>query len=290
MDWVFYSSLVFVFSVVYYLILKKLQIEKVDNKLNLVRLCLPAPPMYIIWILVGDMDFSIKWEHLLIIALSTYFFSYFSNIFSVQGMQVAPNPGYSLIIQKSYAIYTALASVVLFDSELSLKGLSAIILIILFSALIMINGRTKRKTDQSGWIIPSFLAFLGYGSAVLVSKYLLNEGVNAITRSFYVNVFITMLYLIDLFKARKMVAFNVLLSRKYLLALALIMGLANGLFNAFMQLGFNSAPNVGYVNVINTSSITVVTLLSAFIFKDELNFRKMIGMCGILFGLFLLLV
>ncbi|OGM20950.1 hypothetical protein A2771_04335 [Candidatus Woesebacteria bacterium RIFCSPHIGHO2_01_FULL_38_26b] len=59
-------------------------------------------------------------------------------------------------------------------------------------------------------------------------------------------------------------------------------------FNYFMQVGFNLAPNVGYVNAANASSISLLTLLSAYFFKDDLNKRKLIGIFGVTAGLMLL--
>ena len=61
-------------------------------------------------------------------------------------------------------------------------------------------------------------------------------------------------------------------------------------FNYFMQVGFNLAPNVGYVNAANASSISLLTLLSAYFFKDDLNNRKLIGIIGVTAGLILLFV
>ncbi len=68
----------------------------------------------------------------------------------------------------------------------------------------------------------------------------------------------------------------------------LLIGIFGASFNYFMQVGFNLAPNVGYVNATNAASISLLTLMSAFFFKDELTLKKMIGIVGVTAGLLLL--
>ena len=69
-----------------------------------------------------------------------------------------------------------------------------------------------------------------------------------------------------------------------------LIGILSAAFNYFMQLGFQLAPNIGYINAINASSIAGVTLFSALIFKDELTKRKFIGIIGVTLGLILLVM
>jgi uncharacterized membrane protein len=66
------------------------------------------------------------------------------------------------------------------------------------------------------------------------------------------------------------------------------MGITSTLFNLFMQIGYIYSPNPGYINAANASSISLLTLLSAYFFKDELNSRKVIGVIGVTAGLVLL--
>lgn len=68
----------------------------------------------------------------------------------------------------------------------------------------------------------------------------------------------------------------------------LLIGMFGASFNYFMQVGFNLAPNVGFVNAANAASISLLTLASAFFFKDELTVKKMIGVFGVTVGLLLL--
>ena len=65
-------------------------------------------------------------------------------------------------------------------------------------------------------------------------------------------------------------------------------GIFGASFNYYMQVGFNLTPNVGFVNATNAASISLLTLLSAFFFKDELTLKKMVGIAGVTVGLLLL--
>ena len=67
-------------------------------------------------------------------------------------------------------------------------------------------------------------------------------------------------------------------------------GLLSASFNYFMQVGFNTAPNIGYVNAVNAASIGAVSFFSALIFRDELTKQKMLGIIGVTLGLILLVI
>ena len=67
-------------------------------------------------------------------------------------------------------------------------------------------------------------------------------------------------------------------------------GISNGFFNLATQFAFKTSPNIGYVNIINTASITAITLLSTIFFKDKLTLEKIIGVIGVTLGLILLLL
>ena len=73
-----------------------------------------------------------------------------------------------------------------------------------------------------------------------------------------------------------------------------ILLITTGIFSALFNLGqfeaIKLAPNVGYVNAINAGSIAAVTLLAMLIFKDELTYKKGIGIIGVTIGLIHLLV
>jgi uncharacterized membrane protein len=72
--------------------------------------------------------------------------------------------------------------------------------------------------------------------------------------------------------------------------LYLIIGLLSFSFNYFQFEAIKTAPNIGYVNAINASSISAVTLFAALLFHDELTKRKLIGVIGVTFGLLIILL
>jgi uncharacterized membrane protein len=57
-----------------------------------------------------------------------------------------------------------------------------------------------------------------------------------------------------------------------------------------MIVGLDLAPNIGYVNAINASSISAVTVFSAILFKDDFSLKKFIGVLGVTAGLLLLIL
>jgi len=84
------------------------------------------------------------------------------------------------------------------------------VLIIAFSALILIDKKSQNRREQLNWIIPTFLAFFCFGSLALFSKWLLMRGVDPIVRAFYVNLFVSTMYAINLYRNRKSVDFGVI--------------------------------------------------------------------------------
>ncbi len=59
-------------------------------------------------------------------------------------------------------------------------------------------------------------------------------------------------------------------------------------FNGFMQAGYASSPNPGYINAVNAASIAALAPLSSIIFHDPLPWRKFAGVIGVAAGLLLL--
>ena len=51
-----------------------------------------------------------------------------------------------------------------------------------------------------------------------------------------------------------------------------------------------TAPNVGYTGAINASSNAVLTILSAFIFKEELKPIKFLYVIGVVIGIIILII
>lgn len=286
MNWIIASLLMFVSSVALYLCVRKSNTLKTPQQLNNLAMFLIPVIVYIALTVKTPTSFTLKPFEYLLILVQGIFFSYLGNVFSLKGIEYSPNPGYSLIISKSYVVFTAIASIFLFSAPLTIKSGIAIILIVLFSALITINKDKSRTTSNKLWLPYTMGAFFCWGFLALSSKYLLNMGVPILTRLILSMLVVTIL----IFGEIKLKKINVFQVNKPQVVTLLFMGIFGASFNYFMQVAFNLAPNVGYVNATNAASISLLTLMSALIFKDELTPKKMIGIFGVTAGLLLLLI
>jgi drug/metabolite transporter (DMT)-like permease len=274
----------FLSSVALYLCVRKSNALKTPQQLNNLVMFLIPVLVYITLTLKIPTNFTLKPFEYLLILIQGVFFSYLGNSFSLKGMEYSPNPGYSLIISKSYVVFTAIASIFIFSAPLTIKSVIAIALIVLFSALITIDKNKSRSTSNKLWFTYTMGAFFCWGFLALSSKYLLNVGVPILTRLILSMLVVTVLIFGEI-KYKKVEWKK--LSKDQLITLLLI-GIFCSSFNYFMQVGFDLAPNVGFVNATNAASISLLTLMSALFFKDELTIKKMIGIFGITTGLLLL--
>jgi len=274
----------FLSSVALYLFVRKSNDLKTPQQLNNLAMFLIPVIVYLLLSIQAGTRFTLKPFEYLLICIQGIFFSYLGNVFSLKGIKYSPNPGYSLIISKSYVVFTAIASIFIFSAPLTVKSVMAIILIVAFSALIMIDKKRNVSVSNRLWLPYTFGAFICWGMLALSSKYLLNLGVPILTRLSYSMIIVTILILGEI-KMKKVSITNI--TKPQFLTLAMI-GVFATCFNYFMQVGFNLAPNVGYVNATNAASISLLTLASAFLFKDDLSFKKLIGIAGVTVGLLIL--
>jgi drug/metabolite transporter (DMT)-like permease len=288
MNWITASFLMFVSSVALYLLVRKSSLEKIPTQLNNLAMFLVPLLVYIFMAYATHADMHVSWYQLLVIAILAIFFSYLGNNLSLKSISLAPNPGYSLVLSKSYVVFTTIAAIFLFGSELTLRSVVAITSIVCFSALIMVNkkrGETLTSDlKDTKWLILAIGAFFCWGMLALTTKYLLILGVSILARLIYSMIIVVLLIGVEI-RHQKIRVSNLGKSQWLLL---ISIGILAALFNYFMLLGIDLAPNIGYVNAINASSISLVTLFSYFLFNDELNKRKMIGIIGVTAGLILL--
>jgi drug/metabolite transporter (DMT)-like permease len=287
-NWIFFSALMFGFSVCTYVLTRKLQVAKVDNRIISYAVgALPLPALFIYNLLQGA-NFGVELGTFFMLACTGIFFSYLGNKLSIEATKDAPNPGYSLIIQKSYAPFTALVGVLLFNQVISLAGVMAIFIIIISAAQILIGSGPVKFSGSKGWIIRSFGAFFLFGVLSIVSKYIMGQNVTPYLLAFFNFFFAGIAFSIDYRKALQPSELKKL-SLVTIITL-LIIGTSNALFNIAMFTAIKQAPNIGYVNIINSSSITAITLLSALLFKDKLTLQKILGVVGVTCGLVLLFI
>jgi len=285
MNWIISSLIMFVSSVILYLLVRKSSLAKNPSQYN--NLAMFGIPLFafIFMGLITSQSFIITFRQFLIIVFASVFFGYFGNVFSLLSIEYAPNPGYSLLISKSYVVFTTLVAVLLFNSELTVKKSLAIFLIVLFSALIMLSQTILKKKVNKLWLPLSIGAFFCWGFLSLTSKYLFNQGVNLYVFLSYAYLFVTSCILIEIFK--KKISLKTVTNNPWLF---LLIGFSSIGFNLFQFLAIKIAPNIGYVNAINASSISAVTVFAALLFKDEFSPKKFIGVIGVTIGLFILLV
>lgn len=284
MNWIIASLLMFLSSVALYLAVRKSNALKTPQQLNNLSMFLVPVLVYLALTLRTPTSYALTPFQYALIFIQAIFFSYLGNKFSLKGIEYAPNPGYSLIISKSYVVFTAVASIFIFSAPLTIRTMIAIALIVVFSAIITIDKNKDRADSNTLWIPFTMGAFFCWGFLALSSKYLLNVGVPILTRLILSMVVTTALIVGEILY--KKVEWRKV-SKDQLLTLLLI-GILGASFNYFMQVAFNLAPNVGFVNAANAASISLLTLMSAFIFKDELTVKKMIGIVGVTSGLLLL--
>ncbi len=274
----------FVSSVALYLFVRKSNALKTPQQLNNLAMFLIPMLVYLALTLRLQTSFTISPLAYFLIIIQGFFFSYLGNVFSLKGIELAPNPGYSLIISKSYVIFTAIASVYIFSAPLTAKSMLAILLIVAFSTLVIFDNNKNRTSSNRLWLPYTIGAFFCWGFLALSSKYLLNIGVPILTRLILTMLVVTILILVEILIKRIQI-FQI--SKTQMVTLVVI-GILGSIFSYFMQVAFELAPNVGYVNATNAASISLLTLVSAFIFKDELTVRKMAGIVGVTGGLVLL--
>lgn len=286
MTWITYSFMMFLSSVALYLTVRKSSLIKTPVHLtNLAMFGIPLIAYSAIGI-INNTPIGVTWWQAVILLIAAIVFAYGGNKASLHAIDIAPNPGYSLVLSKSYVLFTTLVAVTLLGADLSARKALAILMIVGFSVLIMIDQRKAKKVNDNKWILLSFGAFFAWGMLSLSSKYLFNNGVDTMAFLIYLYALVTLCIIFtDKVKLNKI--HEIPVKAKLLL-------LATGIFSTLFNLGqfeaIKLAPNVGYVNAINASSISVVTVFAVLLFKDELTLKKAIGIFGVTAGLVLLLI
>lgn len=275
----------FLSSVALYLTVRKSSLLKIPYQYNnLAGFSIPLI-LFVIMGVITKQSFLIPLTQLLFIVIVAVFFSYLGNVFSLISIEHAPNPGYSLVISKSYVVFTAIVSVFLFNAELTFQKMIAIAIIVSFSALIMLSQKTKITNTKSKWLPLAIGSFFCWGLLSLSSKYLFNQGLNIFVFLSYTYLIVSICILIEMIV--KKISFNGIKNNVFIF---LFIGIFSTGFNLFQFLAIQSSPNIGYVNAINASSISVVTIFAILLFKDEFSKKKMLGVIGVTLGLLLLMI
>ena len=285
MSWVADALFLFVFSTARYLTVRWSSLKGQPVQFNNLAMFLVGVPVFGCLCLLTHASLALNPAQLLFLVFLGVCLSYLPNAASLKSIELAPNAGYSLIISKSYVVMTTFLAVPLFGAHLSVHALLAIMLIVGFSALILLNRSSSHKAKSRSWLPLAIAAFFGWGFLSLSAKYLFNHGLPTFTFLFYDYLIASICILVELQKNHaKQWQF-----RDHL-GTFLLIGVVSASSDIFNFQGVKIAPNVGYVNATNAASIGAVTIFSILIFKDEFSIRKLIGVLGVIGGLVLLFV
>lgn len=285
MNWIFDSIFVILGSTILYLGLRWSQKKEVSGVIQNASMFFgPAIALFFILLATGT-SFSYGTTNFVILAISSFALSYIPNTLSIMGIQKAPNSGYSLAISKSYAILPALASPFLFSTEIGVKEIVSIFLIVIFAVIISISSGKEGKQANKSWILYSMGAFFGWGFLALILFYLTNvQGENSILTTFYI------LIMASVFIATEMFFKNKGGKLKFDLLTFVIVSVGALIFNTSLINGYSVSPNPGYINAANTASISAISIFSWIIFKDKLSPLKLFSIIGIAVSVLILFI
>jgi len=288
MNWVFYNLIMFIASVGLYLAVRLASIRGVKSSFSNLAMFLVPLCIFLVIALKDPSQLHISTVHLLMIIGIAVFFAFTGNTTSLRAIERAPNPGYSLVLSKTYVVFTTIVALTIFGEEFNVRKLIAIGLIVVFAGSIMLSGSSSNENSDKGdrsWIALSLYSFFAWGMLSLSSKYLFSHGVSTMAFLVYLYLIVTLCIGIAFWRQLK---FRELQRSSWMLFL--VIGIASAAFNLGQFEAIRLAPNVGYVNAINAGSIATVTLLAARLFNDDINRTKLIGVGGVTLGLVLLLI
>lgn len=288
MNWIILSFLMFFSSIVYYLFTRYSQILLIDRKVNFIANFSIPSILYLFLAVNRGVSLNPGIGVILASFLVALFLNYIGSVAAFRGMEHAPNAGYSVVIQKSYALYTSIAAIFLFNAPLPVYKYVIILCIIFFLAIVSkTKNRTSLKYHGYYWVVLSLVSFFCYGTSSLVAKFIISSGTPIVTYLFWNIFFTTIISLVDYAWHHKQIVF--VLNKKNIFVL-LAIGLSVSFFYYFKQVAEIAAPNVGYVNAINASSNAVLILLIAMIFKESISKMKFIAVLGVIVGIVVLII
>lgn len=285
MNWIVASILMFFCSIIFYLSVKKLQLASIDKRtISLVSNIFSAALLGIVGYANGQ-NFNFPIYIFVLIITMRVLLNYIGALAGYKSMELAPNAGYSLVIQKSYAVYTLFAAVIFFGSEISVYKFVLAFLIIGCAGYIGFNNEKIAGTHNSRWALYALVSLFSFGTVALTTKYFAKLGVMPAPLLFWSSIFTTILALIDSWRVK--VKYQ--RAEVSLLLTVLVLGLSVTGFNYFKILAEVSAPNLGYVGSVNAASNAVYAVLVALLFKDSLSKSKFIAIVLMTISLSLLL-
>lgn len=285
MNWILASMLMFTSSIVYYLTIRLGQKRGVTVK-EYMAINYPLPAfVFFLMIMAKGISFAVPVTVIPLILFHGIILEYIGGTISYKAIHAAPNAGYSLVIQKSYAIFTSIAAIFLFNASLPLWKFGTIVMIIMFAGILSIDPKGTHKT-KSHWFILSLIPFLFFGSNSLVSKYAVSVAeTELIVYLFWLFFLMSIITALDIFRGKQTFVFNT----SHWKTLAVI-GVSGTSFYYFKNVAQIAAPNVGYVGAINTASNAFVALLVALLYKEHMSWPKFVAVIGVVIGIIFIIL
>lgn len=284
MNWIIVALIVFVSSTLLYLTLRKVRPFNLSDEIqNLSFFLLPAVSLFI-YNISRHSTFRINLTE----ALSTFLvavFLWIGNTFLLKSLKTAPNPGYTVLIAKSYLIITTLLSPLLFDSVITFKSVFAIGLILFFLSLILIEKKKVGPPNRTHWLRYACITFAMWGVQALILISIKNSLLNSSEILMLVSIFYSLIVVGEILIKKVSLAPVI----KYWPWIILI-SIAAMFSNLFVIVGYKLAPNPGFIDSANAASVAAIAILACIFFKDNLSVKKGLGIIGVSIGLILLLV
>lgn len=184
-------------SVALYLTVRKASIMKLPTQFNNLAIFILPLIIYALIGYGGGLNYSISLTNLLIIFVASLFFSYIASVTSLKSIELAPNPGYSLVISKSYVVFTTIFSYLFLGGEFTLRKGFAILLIVAFSAVIAIDPSKTKDVTSNHWLAYTMYSFFGWGLLSLTIKYLATQGMVTLVILTYAYAFVSLFIVIE---------------------------------------------------------------------------------------------
>lgn len=286
MNWILASIFLIIWSCILYLFIRN--IEKYNTPIEIKNFSFffaPIIPLYL-YNYFNNISIIIEFKYFVLLLFSSVFLSWMANIASLKAMQLSPNPGYPLMISKSYVVYTTIFSYLFLWSELSLKKSVIIIFVIIFSTLIIYNKDKTRKSKDNKWILYTIYSFLAWWNLAIVLTYLTQKWIASTTINFYLCLIVSIIIIFEIFLKKT----RYKIKNKFELLNLFIIWIWYIIFQQSMVYGYWVSPNPWYINAANTASIWIITLLAWLFFKDDLSKKNLIWVFWIIICLVLLFV
>lgn len=283
MHWVIVASIVFFSSTALYLILRKATLLKIPNEIQSLSLFLFSAIGLLLINISRHVSMHISTAQFLIL-LAAASVLWLGNTTLLKSMETTPNPGYTVVIAKSYLLITTFFSAIFFGSFLSTQTLIGSGCIVLFLFLILVE-KSHRSSHGTRWLLCALVTFFMWGFEALLIISLKNSPIDAPIILMYISFFYSLMATGEIIVKKTPIQHI----KQYVLWIGLISACSLCL-NLFQIIGYRIAPNPGFIDASGAASVGAITFCAVFLFHDHLTIRKSIGIVGILFGLALLII